>query len=369
MADKYVDPAINANSGTGTAGDPFGDLQYALNNTTRNTTTGDRFLIKSGTAEVLAAALSLATYGTPTQAAPLIFEGYTTTAGDGGIADINGNALYSVIAAGFGAYGITFKNLKLRNTGANVIVSCNTSNGSMVLDTCELYDSTVGGMTGRGHVRNCYFHDIGGYGVNGLNIIARRNVFKNGSVRRFGTTTAAITSAAAFQNIIILDSTSVGIYYQGITSGMPGIIWGNIVYSNAGTGKGIHAHFNSDSSVADNVLMGFSGSGGVGLEGSGTFSRAHLFTRNAFYNNTTQYNAVFDTSLYAANNLTLTQDPFTDAANGDFSLNTYGQAQLAGLAMALNGLSATALFQSIGVGHPALSSGSPNSIFDAGVFE
>ena len=89
ITNYYVDPAINANSGTGTLGDPFGDLQYALNTITRNATDGDRINIKAGTAEVMAAAISLTTYGTPAQAAPLIFQGYTSAQGDGGIGEIN----------------------------------------------------------------------------------------------------------------------------------------------------------------------------------------------------------------------------------------------------------------------------------------
>lgn len=100
ITEYYVDPAINANSGTGTIGDPFGDLQYGLNTVTRNATDGDRFNIKAGTAEVMAAAIDLTTYGTPTQAAPLIFQGYTSAQGDGGIGEINnGGANVSVISS------------------------------------------------------------------------------------------------------------------------------------------------------------------------------------------------------------------------------------------------------------------------------
>lgn len=81
ITEYYIDPAIDANSGTGTIGDPFGDLQYALDTVTRDGTNGDRFNVKAGTAEVLTAALSLATYGTPTEAAPLVIQGYTSAAG------------------------------------------------------------------------------------------------------------------------------------------------------------------------------------------------------------------------------------------------------------------------------------------------
>jgi hypothetical protein len=57
MADIYVDPSINANTGTGTIGDPYGDLQYAITSTTQGTS-GDQFNIKSGTAEVMAGSLT-----------------------------------------------------------------------------------------------------------------------------------------------------------------------------------------------------------------------------------------------------------------------------------------------------------------------
>ena len=54
ITEVYVDPAINGNSGTGTLVDPYGDLQYALDTKARDSTNGDRFNIKAGTAEVLA---------------------------------------------------------------------------------------------------------------------------------------------------------------------------------------------------------------------------------------------------------------------------------------------------------------------------
>ena len=61
ITNYYVDPSINANSGTGTIGDPFGDLQYALDTVTRDSTNGDQFNIKAGTAEVLTGTLDFST--------------------------------------------------------------------------------------------------------------------------------------------------------------------------------------------------------------------------------------------------------------------------------------------------------------------
>ena len=86
----YVDPSIAGDSGTGTIGDPYGDLQYALNTVTRGTD-GNQFNIKAGTDEVLAASITTATYGTPSTSQPLIFRGYTSAANDGGQASIDCN--------------------------------------------------------------------------------------------------------------------------------------------------------------------------------------------------------------------------------------------------------------------------------------
>lgn len=115
----YVDPFINANSGTGTIGDPFGDLQYALNTVTRDSTNGDQFNIKSGTAEVLTAELSFASYGTTTAYAPAVFAGYDSSANDGGTGVIDGNA--GGFRFAYNAYTV-WKDLELRNSGNSAIL-------------------------------------------------------------------------------------------------------------------------------------------------------------------------------------------------------------------------------------------------------
>src|SRR5690242_15767610 len=94
-SDYYVDP-LNGNdsTGTGTSGNPWQTTQKALNTITRNTTNGDRINIRNTASDVLTGALSFATYGTPTTVAPLILEGYSSTAGDSGIGTLDGNASF-----------------------------------------------------------------------------------------------------------------------------------------------------------------------------------------------------------------------------------------------------------------------------------
>ena len=98
-SETYVDPSIAGASGAGTVGDPYGDLQHALDTMTRDATNGDRINIKAGTDEILAGVIDLTTYGTPSSAAHLVFQGYTSAAGDGGIGGIDANAGAAVYSA------------------------------------------------------------------------------------------------------------------------------------------------------------------------------------------------------------------------------------------------------------------------------
>lgn len=130
----FVDPAINANSGAGTIGDPYGDLQHALDSETFDATNGNRINIKSGTPEVLSAQLSFANFGTPSVQRGLIVSGYDSAAGDGGIAkiDCSGGVFVS------GNIRTRFQNLEIYN-------------GGDIVDALTI-----------GFFDNCYFHTFTG---------------------------------------------------------------------------------------------------------------------------------------------------------------------------------------------------------------
>ncbi len=52
LTEIYVDPAIAADSGAGTEGSPYGDLEYAIEQETFDLTNGTRVNIKAGTDEL-----------------------------------------------------------------------------------------------------------------------------------------------------------------------------------------------------------------------------------------------------------------------------------------------------------------------------
>lgn len=314
----YVDPAINANSGTGTIGDPYGDLQYALNTVTRDATNGNQFNIKAGTDEVLTAALSLATYGTPTYTARLIFRGYTSAANDGGIGGISGAGSFSIFNSST-LDSIHFIDLHMHNCGANIIIRVDAN---CLIQNCEIDNCTGTSAIQVGNtcqiIRN-KIHNCSQFGANvGANNIVVSNFFKNGANDFSRAIHAGNTGIVIEGNIISIDGSSVGIYMDGFNQW----IKNNTIYSNAGTGTGILMNSGRGiNSVINNVIVGFSGGGGTAINlVSGT--NFLIYGNNKFYNNTTNETLSGNIDNDLGNNSALASSPFTNAAGDDFSVDT-----------------------------------------------
>lgn len=304
----YVDPAIAANSGTGTIGDPYGDLQFALNTKARDTTNGDQFNVKAGTSEILASALTLATYGTPTATAPLIIRGYTAAANDGGIGVVSGNG--SVACFTGSPVHTKLVNMRWTNTGSNVVVTLGT--GALVL-ACEVDTSTGGGITAAsgGVIVNNYIHNTTGSGISS-------NCFVYGNTLRNETNDFVqainVTGGGALFNIIDIDGASHGIL---INSSFVLAMF-NSIYSNGGTGNGIRNNNTAHTSLAllNNTVEGFSGVGGIGFLLAG--QNIDISGYNLAYNNTTNYSITGDVNVSLGGNDAAGASPFTNAGSDDF---------------------------------------------------
>lgn len=306
LTQYYVNPAIAGNSGTGTILDPFGDLQYALDTIARDATNGDQINVKVGTAEVLAASLTLATYGTPAEGAPLILRGYTSAAGDGGQATINGGG-YLCFATNYADVGLVDL----------IIHTCGTGN-AIVLGTrsfiyhCEVHKGSSAPsskyLVGVPSVIGCYVHDAGtsGTGITSLAAVCHNNYVYN--------CTTGIISAHAIGNIVVDCATGIS------ATGDTGEIIGNIVYSStANTGTGISVGGgNANYVVINNVIEGYSGVGGKGLITVGDA----IVGFNSFYNCTTPSSITRAFIDLTANDVALAASPFVAAATGNFALNT-----------------------------------------------
>ena len=297
-----VDITTDASSPTDVTSDsaPYGDLQYAFNTITRDTTDGDQINIKAGTAEFALAAISLTTFTVPSNGAPLIVRGYTTTANDGGIGVINcnGSGLWST------KYSyMTFVDMEIYNSGTGHLFWCD--NYCHLLN-CYLHTTTSGiaaYMSGSyNSVVGCRIENVGGYPVF-INI----GGLVYGNYIDIGTATsqpiAAIRTDNAdvsiVNNIIVVDSTTDGVYSTNSATH----VLGNTILSAAGTGTGVYLAVSGVQSAAvfDNYVEGFSGAGGVGYDyvtsSAGIGSRGF----NAAYFNTTNLNLVSELIIPAYN--------------------------------------------------------------------
>lgn len=314
----------------GTTTLPWRSLQGAFDLITRDATNGDQVNIKAGSTQKPVNSGSLARYGSPTEGAPLVIRGYTTIANDGGkgTIDLGGAERFSYATIPY-MHAI---DLIVYNTGYNL--SCITlGTGALVLN-CEAHTSSGASSTGivvRAHsaVIGCYVHDLAGRGIStgyGSSLVVG-NYVKNCSAT----------------GIVMMNpfDTAIGNIVYGVRNAMAGIscfadrnnIISNVVVGAANsTGDGINTGTGSDdvgAVVMNNIIMGFSGAGGAGITSGG--GNLHMLGHNAFYNNTTDEELTGIVLADLDGDVALAADPFTDAANGDFSLTAAGKTALASL--------------------------------------
>ena len=320
LTEIYVDPSIAADSGTGTIGDPFGDLEYAIEQTTFDTTNGTRVNIKAGTDEVLAAELDAALADTvttvawtPSRTAPLVFQGYTTAAGDGGVGGIDANTGH--ILSTTRAY-IQLRDLHLHNVNATYAVQFAGAYCGII--NCEINNVTgiAVSFAAGGLVKRCYIHDVSSTGINCNSGIVSECFLKNGT-KSFSNAILSSSVYSQIRNNII----SISGATNGITGNLLLSVRGNSIFSVNGTGTGILGGGSANiGDLTNNVVEGFSGAGGAGIDLSAANVTVYSYGGNSVYNCTTDFTAVGNQIYYDwGGSETLTASPFTDPLNNDFS--------------------------------------------------
>lgn len=322
LTNIYVDPAIAGNSGTGTIGDPYGDLQYALNTATRDATNGNQINVKAGTAEVLTATLSFATFGAPTSTAPCLIRGYTAAANDGGVGSISGAAAYTIIN---GTNFVSFVDMELHNSGSNPILA--TGQYATLLN-CRIHNSTGNAINAgfRNIIERCFIENVAGIGVSTASSSMRiaNTTFVDGANKFTDAINISAGDISVINNIIYLSSNNDGIVTSG--SALNFMCQFNSIAANGSTGVGILID-NSDGMFLNNIVSGFSGAGGRGIA-TGSGRQIPVYGYNAVYNCTTAYSITSDVTTNLGNNITLSNSPFTNAAGGDFSIAAAAKAEL-----------------------------------------
>jgi len=241
--------------------------------------------------------------------------GYTTTRGDGGRATVKATA---------GITMFTLGNFIMRLE--NFVIDGDSQSGSRGVTS-----------NAQGQVYNCVIKNCthGGWVGSGGGKLVRSEVTACGST---GTNGAVVLSSSdAVVDCDIHDNTTVGVYSSGVV-----IVTGNKIYNNTGASSDGLSFEGNGGTVERNTVYGngrdgaiarfsysmrcvvknnlFVGNARYGLNGSGFGSTYVIpdWSHNAYYNNTS---GARNNLSAGEDDVTLTADPFTDAAGDDFTLN------------------------------------------------
>ena len=296
MADPtpyFVDPNINVNGGAGTLVDPWtrvggidvvqNGLDQIVAGVGRDAVNGDEINEKSGAEDVTTAVLNLGPYGAPAINAPLIIRGYDNVAHDGGQGNMDGNAGgWPLIDGQAGATDfIHVIDMHLHNVGATNV--CRLRDYSSIIG-CEIDAGTIGAyLQNYGVIANCNLHDLETcFNVNNHNVV--HGNFLLAGVSRGGWLGGL--SNLTERNIII----TTAVFTEGmVVSGPLQTLIGNSFFSTvASTTAAIDfdaaGHYSCR--LLSNLIEGFSGAGGNGVDFGGSTRHIQMFANNSFFDNT-----------------------------------------------------------------------------------
>ena len=160
--------------------------------------------------------------------------------------------------------------------------------------------------------------------VYGSTAVIAFNYFENGT-NTFVTALEIGTNSVVYRNIFHLSTASNSSIAIKVEDDAATIL-NNSIWSDLGTGGGIVViNGVTPSIIMNNVIEGFSGTGGNGIEFI-TTSNARIYGNNAVEACTTEYVAPtaftiddLSVSRWGGTNESLSASPFTNATGGDFS--------------------------------------------------
>lgn len=232
----------------------YPDLQYALDTHTRVTgNTINRFNIKAGTAEILTKTLDVSTFGNNGYSGPNTYHGYTSTAGDGGIATISGDngsfAFYGVTSSGANYY-TNWRDLRIIDFGSYLF---GQRSYYAHLYNCELSGSLGVSYSG-GPLENqmikCYVHSM--TATSAVEKISAVSCFIKHDVNG-GNAIYAHGIESVLNNFISAGNNVVGIS----TAFNPAVrIFGNSILGSSGN-VGIRSNKDLNGTIGNNLIEGF----------------------------------------------------------------------------------------------------------------
>ena len=306
----FVDPVNGIDAvASGTILNPWRSCQFALNTITQDTADGDKINLRDTGPDILSGVLDLGIYGLPVGTSPLTFRGYTLTEDDGGIGEISGSGTFGVF--GPAKTGVSFIDMHCHDSGGVVVLTLGSE--CRVINT-EVDNSTEGALTisNGAFVERSYFHNVANAGILGTNGCFRHCVFQNGVNKPTFWVLGGI--GLAFDSCLFdIDGTT-----EGIRPADAMVMTNNIFFGNASAAKGIRTSADRDGLVIlNNIFVGFSATGGIGLN-LRTGDNLQVVGNNAFFDNDTDSTNATG-QHFGDDNEVLASDPFVDAAGGNFT--------------------------------------------------
>ncbi len=313
--------AATCDKAVGTLGSTGG--QGKLGGALASSITAANAAASGNTVHVKAGTYTLTSSGTINNAAigVLTFVGYNATHNDGGMKPLITTATNSVhlfnMSTGGGADRVTFKNLSMSNTAATRYDAIFATGGlsHIVLVKC-LLDGFRIGVNGDNLNYMNYFSSVTllGTEIKNCTIDAIRNRFGVISIHSsyiHHQTGAGVSTNGAAIPVMAVNSIFASNGGNGITAVGPLLVSNCVFASN--TGDGVNT--TQSSTVANTIFYGQTGRG----INAGSAAAVHICRNNAYGSNTAGNLANVTTDVGA---VTLTADPFTNAAAGDFTLNS-----------------------------------------------
>ncbi len=316
--DYFIDPSLGSDTGDGSIGTPWGRasgsvLAYAFTQITRDATNGDRVNVKTGAYDTLTSALNFSSaYGTGSQTAPLTLQGYTSAQGDGGIGQFD-HTTYE-----FGDASVDFVNLfdlELKNGTYGF-----HGDNYCVVQNCEVHGFSSGGINldNDNTVCGCNIHSPSS--ANGINLNSYCHVFGNYLNGIDGSYGIQCGSRTVVERNII---TQLAAGVMGIKDlGYANSISHNSILGTSGTAQGML--FNNAAvyhpTIHNNLIEGFSGAGGAGINFNSTTGYVASLAGNGYYNNTTnEENKTTGRVLIDTDNESLGASPFAKSGSDTFA--------------------------------------------------
>lgn len=323
----YVDGAVGNDGNAGTspgAGNAWATVQKAAD----TAVAGEKVWVKASAS--YAEQVDFDT-NAGTSASPIVFEGYTTTTGDGGRATITGsNARASCLVFNGTADFVRFKNFVFTSPTTQCVLGTTANTDGPSFDNCQFLKGSgtpsrafyAGGYQRLSGLKLFRCEISGGFSGDGISAAVATSLTIVGC-KIIDCGGNGVTIPAYGPILVLLDSIIAGNTGDGVNAGgtVAGItVVGNTIEGNGGDGLDISGATDGAVTVRNNVFANHSGGGDVGLRvGAQSGNTGVSCDYNFYYNNTTNTSGNNTTGDH---DVQLTADPFTASASDNWTLNT-----------------------------------------------